>query len=212
VRDADDTILNHVRVFSDISLLKQTQSKLEQLASFDTLTGLPNRRLLQDRLEQALLRSTRNRVSMALMFIDLDGFKEVNDTLGHDVGDLLLREVALRLADCARASDTIGRFGGDEFLIVLEDAVLPEDAAAVGARIVAALVAPFHLNGQVVCTAASIGIALAPADGATATILLKNADMAMYEAKRGGRNRYAFYSAAPAAPKVDPLAAADVTA
>jgi two-component system CheB/CheR fusion protein len=193
IRDADGMIVNFVRVFSDISLLKETQRRLEQLASFDTLTNLPNRRLLEDRLERALLRAERQRIPMALMFIDLDGFKGVNDTFGHDIGDLLLRGVALRLAECVRASDTIGRFGGDEFLIVLEDASSPEDVVRIGERIVAALAAPFNLNGHVVRTAASIGIALAPTDGAEATTLLKNADVAMYEAKRGGRNRFTFF-------------------
>jgi diguanylate cyclase (GGDEF)-like protein/PAS domain S-box-containing protein len=194
IRNADGTMRNYVRVFTDISLLKDTQRKLEQLASFDTLTGLPNRRLLHDRLEQALLRAGRYQVSMALMFVDLDDFKKVNDTLGHDVGDLLLREVAVRLATCVRASDTIGRFGGDEFAIVLEGACLPTDCERVGARIVAALAIPFDLDGHRVCTAASVGIAIYPSDGANATALLKNADSAMYKSKRMGRNRFEFFS------------------
>lgn len=194
VRNADGTIRNYVRVFTDISLLKETQQKLEQLASFDSLTGLPNRRLLHDRLEQALLRAERHRVSMALMFIDLDEFKEVNDTLGHDVGDSLLREVAVRLATCIRASDTIGRVGGDEFVVVLEDACLPSDAVRIGQRIVTSLATPFDLNGHRVRTAASVGIAIYPPDGTTATALLKNADVAMYKAKRTGGNRVRFFA------------------
>jgi len=194
VRNADGTMRNYVRVFTDVSLLKETQRKLEQLASFDTLTGLPNRRLLHDRLEQALLRAGRHQASMALMFIDLDGFKEVNDTLGHDVGDLLLREVAVRLATCVRASDTIGRFGGDEFVIILEGADLPADCERVGVRIVAALAIPFDLDGHHVRTAASVGIAIYPSDGTSATALLKNADSAMYKSKRMGRNRFEFFS------------------
>jgi diguanylate cyclase (GGDEF)-like protein/PAS domain S-box-containing protein len=193
VHDCDGRVVNFVRVFSDISLLKTTQQQLEQLASFDTLTGLPNRRLLQDRLGQALLRAARNTTSMALMFIDLDGFKEVNDSLGHDIGDLLLREVALRLQGCVRATDTIGRFGGDEFAIVLEEASLPHQLVAVGERIVAALAAPFCLDGHVVSTSASIGIALYPPDGTDPVTLLKNADVAMYKAKRAGRNRFEFF-------------------
>ncbi|MEP7061528.1 MAG: diguanylate cyclase [Betaproteobacteria bacterium] len=193
VQDADGKIVNYVRVFSDISLLKTTQHKLEQLASFDTLTGLPNRRLLQDRLGQALLRAERSGTSMALMFIDLDGFKEVNDTLGHDIGDLLLREVAGRLQKCVRATDTIGRFGGDEFAIVLEEASMPHHLVAVGERIVAALAEPFWLDGHLVHTSASIGIALYPPDGTDPMTLLKNADVAMYKAKRAGRNRFEFF-------------------
>jgi diguanylate cyclase (GGDEF)-like protein len=196
VRNTEGVIRNFVRVFTDISLLKETQQELEQLASFDALTGLPNRRLLHDRLDQALLRADRHQVPMAVMFIDLDGFKGVNDTLGHDVGDLLLREVARRLAKCIRASDTVARFGGDEFAIVLEDAILPVDAVRIGERIVAALAVPFHLDGHRVRTAASIGIAIYPSDGADAMTLLKNADVAMYRAKRSGRNRFEFFAEA----------------
>jgi diguanylate cyclase (GGDEF)-like protein/PAS domain S-box-containing protein len=194
VRNADGTIRNYVRVFTDISLLKATQQKLEQLASFDPLTGLPNRRLLLDRLEQAALRAQRGNKGMAVMFIDLDGFKNVNDTLGHNVGDLLLREVALRLQNCIRSSDSIGRLGGDEFAIVLEDAQGPTDAAHIGERIVAALALPFVLDRHRVMTAASIGIAVYPNDGTDASTLLKNADVAMYQAKQAGRNRFKFFS------------------
>jgi diguanylate cyclase (GGDEF)-like protein/PAS domain S-box-containing protein len=192
VRNADHTIRNYVRVFTDISLLKETQKKLEQLASVDTLTGLPNRRLVQDRLERAVLRAKRQQGRLAVMFMDLDGFKGVNDTFGHDVGDLLLREVARRLGTCVRASDTIGRFGGDEFAIVLEDADLPGDAVRIGERIMAAFAAPFILNGHRVRSTASIGIALYPQHGADAMTLLKNADVAMYKAKRAGRNGFEF--------------------
>jgi len=202
VRNADNSIRNYVRVFTDISLLKEAQRKLEQLASVDTLTGLPNRRLVLDRLEQALLRAQRHRVSTAFLFVDLDGFKEVNDTLGHDIGDLLLREVARRLATCIRASDTLGRYGGDEFAIVLEDAALPGDAILVARRIVAALAVPFMLDGHHVRTTASIGIAVYPREGEDAMTLIKNADVAMYAAKRGGRNRFEFFADAS-----EPLAA-----
>ncbi|HEY5366163.1 MAG TPA: diguanylate cyclase [Casimicrobiaceae bacterium] len=195
VRNAEGTIVNYVRVFSDISLLKTTQRKLEELASHDSLTGLPNRRLLQDRLALALQRARRNHTTMAVMFIDLDGFKAVNDTLGHDVGDLLLREVGARLSKCVRASDSVGRFGGDEFAIVLEDANLPHDAVVIGERIVAALAAPFEFNGHRVRATASIGVAVHPADGADAAALLKNADVAMYAAKKSGRNRFVFFGA-----------------
>jgi diguanylate cyclase (GGDEF)-like protein len=196
VRNPDNSIRNYVRVFTDISLLKETQKELEQLASFDTLTELPNRRLLQDRLVQGLLRAERRKVSMAVMFVDLDGFKGVNDTLGHDVGDLLLREVARRLSTCIRASDTIGRIGGDEFAVILEDALLPGDAEQIGERIVAAFTAPFMLKGQLVRTSASIGIAIYPQDGVDGESLLKNADVAMYKAKRKGCNRFEFYAEA----------------
>jgi diguanylate cyclase (GGDEF)-like protein len=155
---------------------------------------LPNRRLVQDRLERAVLRAKRQQGRLAVMFMDLDGFKKVNDTLGHDVGDLLLREVASRLGTCVRASDTIGRYGGDEFVIVLEDADLPADAVRIGERIVAAFAAPFILNGHRVRSAASIGVALYPQHGADALTLLKNADVAMYRAKRSGRNGVEFFA------------------
>lgn len=205
VRDARGKIINYVRVFTDISQLKETQRKLEQLASFDTLTGLPNRRLLQDRLDQALRRASRSGRGMALLFIDLDVFKEVNDTLGHDVGDLLLQEVAVRLQQCLRASDSVGRFGGDEFAIVIEDATLPADAIRVAQRIVDGLAAPVLVGENRIQTTASIGIALCPQDGTDATTTLKNADIAMYRAKKYGRNRFEFFSepATPTAAQLD---------
>jgi diguanylate cyclase (GGDEF)-like protein len=193
VRNADGSVRNYVRVFTDISLLKETQTKLEQLASFDTLTGLPNRRLLLDRLEQAAKRAQRNNIGLAVMFVDLDGFKNVNDTLGHDVGDLLLREMAKRLQKCIRLSDSIGRLGGDEFAIVLEKGQIPADAAHVGERIVAALADPFILDGRSFTISASMGVATYPHDGTDATTLLKNADVAMYSAKEAGRNRFEFF-------------------
>ena len=199
VRDGAGNIVNYVRVFTDISLLKESQRKLEQLASFDALTGLPNRHLLHDRLVQALRRTSRYHGRMGLLFIDLDGFKEVNDTLGHDVGDLLLKGVAARLEACVRTSDTVCRFGGDEFVILVEPMNDAADAIAVGERIVAALSPPFRVGGHRITTTASIGIALNPEDGIDAATLLKNADVAMYNAKKGGRNRFQFFSASKSA-------------
>jgi len=194
VRNDDGTIRNYVRVFTDISLLKETQQKLEQLASFDSLTGLPNRRLLQDRLEQATRRAQRNDKGMAVMFIDLDGFKKVNDTFGHDVGDMLLQQVALRLQKCIRLTDSIGRLGGDEFVLVLEDTQEPADSMQIGERILAALAPPFVLGGHQVPAAASFGIAIYPKDGTDPATLLKNADIAMYRAKQAGRKQFKFFS------------------
>ena len=194
VRNPDGSLRNNVRVFTDISLLKETQHKLEQLASFDSLTGVPNRRLLHDRLEQATYRAKRNKKEMAVMFIDLDEFKKVNDTLGHDVGDLLLQQVALRLQKCVRLSDSIGRLGGDEFAIILEDTQQPEDAMIVGERILATFAAPFVLDGHRVAATASIGIAIYPEDGMEPAELLKNADVAMYRAKQAGRKQFKFFS------------------
>jgi diguanylate cyclase (GGDEF)-like protein/PAS domain S-box-containing protein len=198
VRNADGTIRNFVRVFTDISLLKETQRKLEQLASFDTLTGLPNRRLLHDRLEQTARRTQRSNNGMAVMFIDLDDFKQVNDTYGHGVGDQLLREVGSRLQKCIRSSDSVGRLGGDEFGIVLEGARLPDEAAQIGERIVTAMAEPIVVEGHRLTVAASIGIAIYPDDGTDAATLLKHADAAMYAAKEAGRNRFRFFSRRPA--------------
>jgi diguanylate cyclase (GGDEF)-like protein len=188
-----------VRVFTDISLLKATQQKLEQLASFDALTELPNRRLLNDRLDQTVRRMQRRNDGLAVLFIDLDGFKNVNDTYGHAIGDLVLREAASRLQKCIRTSDSVGRLGGDEFAIVLDGARLPADAALVGERIVAALAEPLRLEGHRLTIAASIGIAVYPDDGTDAATLLRNADAAMYEAKQSGRNGFRF-SYRPAEP------------
>jgi diguanylate cyclase (GGDEF)-like protein/PAS domain S-box-containing protein len=192
VRNDDGTVRNYVRVFTDISLLKATQQKLEQLASFDALTGVPNRRLLNDRLEQTLRRMQRRNDGLAVMFIDLDGFKNVNDTHGHAIGDLALQAVASRLQRCVRSSDSVGRLGGDEFAIVLDGARLPADAALVGERIVAAMAEPLILEGRRLTLAASIGIAVYPHDGTDAAMLLRNADAAMYEVKQAGRNGFRF--------------------
>ncbi len=188
-RDRDGTIANYVRVFTDIAGLKATQAKLEELASFDILTGLPNRRLLQDRLMQALLRAQRHQARVAVMFIDLDGFKAVNDTLGHAAGDELLRATAARLQACLRANDTLARFGGDEFVIILEDTNEHGPATVVGQRILAALLQPVALGSESAQVSASIGIASFPEHGMDAGTLLANADAAMYRAKSAGRNR-----------------------
>jgi diguanylate cyclase (GGDEF)-like protein len=194
VRNPDGTLRNHVRVFTDISLLKATQRELEQLASFDTLTGVPNRRLLYDRREQTLRRMQRRNDGLAVMFIDLDGFKNVNDTHGHAIGDMALHAVASRLQRCVRSSDSVGRLGGDEFAILLEGARLPAEAAMVGERIVAAMADPLVIEGRKLTIAASIGIAVYPDDGTDAAGLLRSADNAMYEVKQAGRNGFRFSS------------------
>src|SRR6185295_2259116 len=138
VRDKTGQIANYVRVFSDISQLKESQRKLSQLASFDALTGLPNRRLFHDLLNRALDRAARIGHRVGVLFLDLDGFKQVNDTLGHDVGDELLRGVAARLDKCVRAYDSVCRLGGDEFTIIVDNAALPDDAVRIAERIVQA--------------------------------------------------------------------------
>lgn len=179
-----------VWLVQDITLLKQQQAQVERIAFHDALTNLPNRLLLGDRLRQLLAMSERLQAMLAVCFIDLDGFKAVNDTLGHDAGDLLLQEVARRLLGCVRGSDTAARLGGDEFVVVLSPLQGKEECRPVLARLAAALSEPFDLGGSVQGrVSASIGVAFFPDDGKAPDILTAHADEAMYRAKRSGRNR-----------------------
>ena len=172
----------------------QTQSRLAYMAEFDSLTGLPNRNLLQDRLNQSLAQARRREWQGAVLFIDLDRFKLINDTLGHHVGDRLITEVGRRLKQCVRGGDTVGRVSGDEFAVVLTDLAQADDAAIVAQKILDALARPFDLGGNEAYVTASIGISVFPADGEDAETLLKNADMAMYRAKELTRNAYCFFT------------------
>ena len=174
--------------------LRASEEQLRQLAHYDNLTGLPNRVLYLDRLHQALSQARRNRWTMAVMFLDLDRFKNVNDTLGHGAGDLLLRQVSERLAGCVRSGDTVGRLSGDEFAVVLSTLAHPDDAGLVAQKMMAVLSRPFDLAGKEVFASASIGITLYPADSTDQEALLRNADTAMYRAKEMGRNRIQFYT------------------
>jgi diguanylate cyclase (GGDEF)-like protein len=167
---------------------------MAQLAHFDILTGLPNRALYLDRMRQAMTLARRHDRATGVMFLDLDRFKLTNDTLGHSAGDQLLTQVGERLATCVREGDTVGRFGGDEFGIILADMRSPEDARLVAQKILDVLESPFLLDGHEVFITASVGISLYPADSDDETELMKNADAAMYRAKESGRNRYEFYS------------------
>jgi len=188
--------LRYVGVCADISLAKQSEASLKQLAHFDPLTGLPNRVLVKTRLEEALGRAERSASQVGVLFIDLDRFKIVNDSLGHTVGDELLVEVAKRLRARLRSGDTLGRLGGDEFLLVMEPLGSPQDAATLAESMIEILEAPFQLGGgHEVFIGASIGISVFPGDGLNPTDLLRNADTAMYQAKDGGRNRFCFYTA-----------------
>lgn len=180
------------------------ESELEYLATHDTLTGLPNRTLLYDRLQQAITQCARAKKLVALLFIDLDRFKIINDTLGHAVGDIVLKGVAERLRGCLREGDSVGRNGGDEFTVVLPMLNDPGDAAVIAQKVLAKLVQPFMLNAgellaghpnEEVFIGASIGISLYPSDGSYADSLLKNADTAMYQAKAAGGNTCRFYTA-----------------
>ena len=175
--------------------LDAERQRYERLASHDPLTGLPNRRLFQDRLEQAVARAHRRKSGVALLYLDLDGFKDVNDTLGHDVGDELLEATAGRLVANVRAEDTVARLGGDEFGVILADVAKPEDAGLVAEKLREAIDAPFRLRGRNLLVGVSIGIALYPGDARLSDGLMKAADTAMYRVKQRGKGAYAFYSA-----------------
>lgn len=195
VEFADTGPCHVVGVLQDISERVRFEEQLARLARYDALTGLPNRHLLQDRLEQAMTHAQRLNRMLALAFVDLDRFKIVNDTLGHDAGDQLLKEIARRLVGCLRPGDTVARQGGDEFVVVLSDLAKAEDATRVAQKMLDSLAPPVNLNGQEVLPGASIGIALFPRDGETLQTLMMNADKAMYSAKHAGRGQYRFYDA-----------------
>lgn len=183
-------------IFRDISERKEAKRRLEQLAHFDSLTGLPNRVLFFDRLNQVVAEAERYGHGMALLFLDLDRFKAINDTLGHDAGDMVLTETAKRLRECVRTCDTVARMGGDEFTVILSQIGEERDAAAIAERIVDALSAPFRLAGETVFIGVSIGISVLATNGCDTDLLLKNADTAMYVVKEKGRNGYMFHAEA----------------
>ena len=192
-RDTSGKPLHHIRIIEDITKRKLAEDKLNYLASFDTVTTLPNRYVFTDRLGQMLAQAQRNNWSVAVLFVDLDRFKTVNDTFGHAAGDDLLRQAAQRMQDCVRTSDTVARLSGDEFAVMLSNLARTDDAGVVAQKIVESLVAPFSLKGEKAYISASVGIALYPSDGDNPDVLLRNADTAMYRAKSEGRNGYQFY-------------------
>ncbi|MRR51836.1 MAG: diguanylate cyclase [Rhodocyclaceae bacterium] len=194
MRDGD-AVVGAVVAFQDITERKLAEQRIEELAYFDSLTGLPNRRMLLEHLRRVLQQAKRFHRSMALMFVDLDNFKQVNDSLGHDAGDEFLVEVAGRLKACLRAGDLVGRQGGDEFIVILPEISHPDDAAVVAEKLLALLREPRILvRGTEVSASASIGIAVFPADGDDDyQELMKKADLAMYSVKRAGRNGFRFY-------------------
>jgi len=184
----------NAKLQEEIAERRLAEERIRHMAQHDTLTGLPNRALLADRLAQAVTQARRHDQRVAVMFLDLDRFKAINDTLGHEVGDGLLREVAHRLRGAVRAADTVGRLGGDEFVVVLHEVADAESTAQVAEKILAAFAAPVRVGAHSLTASTSIGIALFPEHADDATALLKCADMAMYLAKRDGRNRYHFHA------------------
>ncbi|KQW89826.1 diguanylate cyclase [Massilia sp. Root418] len=190
--------LHHLCMIEDITDKKQTEALVWQQANFDTLTQLPNRRMFQNRLEQAIVKSRRDGSRVAILFIDLDHFKEVNDTLGHHQGDVLLVDAAHRISACVRECDTVARLGGDEFTVILSelDAVGLERVETIAQTILDSLLAPFPLGQEQAFVSASIGITLYPDDAASIEDLLKHADQAMYAAKDAGRNRFSYFTPA----------------
>jgi len=193
IHDWDGRLVGAVLVFRDISNSVALASEMRHRAQHDFLTGLPNRMLLNDRITQAIALARRSKCCPALLFLDLDKFKHINDSLGHAVGDLLLQAVSKRLVDCVRASDTVSRHGGDEFVILLADEHQPQHAALTAEKILLALSVPFSIDAHELHSSTSIGISVYPDDGAEPGTLIKNADTAMYHAKERGRANYQFF-------------------
>ena len=205
VKNEHKQISHFVTVCEDVSQLKEARSRMEELAYVDSLTGLANRLLFRDRLEQVLKGLSRTDTSAALLYLDLDEFKRINDSMGHDVGDALLMKVAETLRQCVRHQDTVARMGGDEFVILLTDIDGMSGASAVARKIIESMSYPVKLLKNEILITPSIGITLAPTDSLNADILLKNADMAMYKAKSSGRNNFQFFTEEMNAQIVDHL-------
>lgn len=194
VLDEHDKPVQYIGIFSDFTEKKLSEDRIYHLAHYDILTGLPNRALLQERLGQAVAHAQRHGKPTAILFVDLDYFKRINDTLGHALGDQLLQVIAQRLLDCVRKGDTVARQGGDEFIIVLNELQHEDDAAIVADHILTEVARPIQLENHEVVISASIGISLYPGEAADVSTLLKNADAAMYRAKEHGRGIYQFFT------------------
>ena len=194
IYDEQGELTHYASLFSDITDLKESEEQIKHLAYFDPLTGLPNRRLLNDRLNMAIAHAHRSQSSLALLFLDLDRFKRINDSLGHRVGDQVLKQVTDCLSQSLREDDTVARMGGDEFVVVLADAAGPEDAVLIARRIIENLTQPIIVEESELVITCSIGISLYPTDGTSSEQLIRNADRAMYRSKDQGRNSYHLYS------------------
>jgi diguanylate cyclase (GGDEF)-like protein/PAS domain S-box-containing protein len=195
VRDDNGRTQNYVALFTDVTPMKARQEQIEYLAHYDVLTGLPNRVLFADRLQHAMAQNQRRGRSLALAYLDLDGFKTVNDNHGHEVGDNLLVAVTGRMKAALREGDTLARIGGDEFVAMIDDLDDSFDLEPVLVRLLKAVADPVNLNGVVLNVSASIGVTLYPQDEADADTLLRHADQAMYVAKQAGKNRYCLFDA-----------------
>ncbi|OAA89385.1 EAL domain-containing protein [Clostridium coskatii] len=194
LKGSDGAVENYISISTDISKIKKTEDKLHSLAYYDLLTGIPNRTLFYERLERSLIRANDNKKAVALLFMDLDGFKVINDSLGHAAGDLLLKEVAARIKSSIRKSDTVSRLGGDEFTVILENVDSHEYVQAVSEVIIDKILLPYSILGREITLGVSIGIALAPYDESTVEGLMRKADAAMYDAKESGKGKYSFSS------------------
>ncbi len=184
----------YLAIVEDITERKKFEEEIWQQANYDFLTGLPNRYMLQDRLTELIKKAQRDQGEFAILLIDLDGFKDINDTLGHDKGDLLLIDAAARIRNCLRSSDTVARLGGDEFVVIMSDLSERSGIDMIAGKVIEHLSEPFKIGAEFAYVSASIGITLYPDDGETMLDLLKNSDQAMYEAKRQGRNRYRYFT------------------
>ena len=196
IHDGEGRAAGAVIVFRDVSVARAMALQMTHSAEHDFLTGLPNRMLLNDRISQAIVLASRHNKHVAVLFLDLDGFKHINDSLGHPVGDKLLQSIATRLVDCVRASDTVSRQGGDEFVVLLSEVELSEDAAITARRMLHAVSRPHSIDQHDLHVTTSIGVSVYPEDGLDAETLIKNADTAMYQAKESGRQSFQFFKPA----------------
>jgi diguanylate cyclase (GGDEF)-like protein/PAS domain S-box-containing protein len=191
---SDGGRVHYASIFYDLSEVKKDEAELKYKANYDVITGLPNRNLFKDRLEQSINRAKRGKEKFAVLFVDLDDFKNINDSFGHNVGDLLLKEISMRLINCARDVDTVSHIGGDEFTVILDTVNTEEDIRIVASRILESISKPFYFEGNELHSTVSIGIAMYPSNGRSVGELIRNADMAMYHVKDDGKNNYHYFT------------------